>query len=427
MLPLRPALHLSLIAAALIAANLTHADVPASAPFTPEQQQLIQQLSASEVHRLTPQIASAAALSAAKSIQGEKQAIDMAKDALEVGRKSVDWWLSNISVWLAAFGILIALASFGIPYAMGKKRQLELEGELNEVRNQFSDAKLQLTEVKKIQENALSHLQNIEKIAKQAKEKESLIPDADQISGSISKEVIEKIQNNEGKNVAHLVERAMNETKKNSWKEAAYLWRLLTFIQPEEPSVWINYAKCLFNMELYDEAIEALLTGKPIGGKQSRAINNNLGKTWLIKAKKQEVKSREFWSYIRIAKDYIEEALRISKQSEGKSDILYKNYCEVISYYIFNPENEREVDLKINSAKKVVDKISNESKGFVCFVNAIYALRANDFESARMLLSEALDNYYCETVALDDVRFESVRGEQDFEEMLLKLEKPNLL
>ncbi|MDC7701370.1 hypothetical protein [Vogesella indigofera] len=38
MLPLRPAL----LATALVAANLAHADVPVGAPFTREQQRLIQ-------------------------------------------------------------------------------------------------------------------------------------------------------------------------------------------------------------------------------------------------------------------------------------------------------------------------------------------------------------------------------------------------
>ncbi|MDC7709307.1 hypothetical protein [Vogesella indigofera] len=137
MLPLRPALRLSLLATALIAANLVHAEVPASAPFTAEQQHVIQQLSASEVRAAAPKIASEAASSVAKTIEGEQQAIEVAKDALEVGRKSVDFWLGFLGVLTGA----IALFGFITPWLVVKNYKEKVEKSAKDLADLQSQAK----------------------------------------------------------------------------------------------------------------------------------------------------------------------------------------------------------------------------------------------------------------------------------------------
>ncbi|KMJ52128.1 hypothetical protein ACG97_15260 [Vogesella sp. EB] len=142
MLPLRPALLLSLLATALVAANLAHADVPAGSPFTPEQQTALQQLVASQVYAATPVMASAAAASALKSIQGEKQALEVAKDALEVGRKSVDFWLGFLGVLtgvIALFGVIA-------PWLVAKNYKADVEKQVVEIRKLSREAKNELSE-----------------------------------------------------------------------------------------------------------------------------------------------------------------------------------------------------------------------------------------------------------------------------------------
>ncbi|MGM8060201.1 hypothetical protein [Vogesella indigofera] len=214
MLPLRPAL----LAAALVAANLVHADVPASAPFTAAQQHVIQQLSASEVRAAVPKIASEAASSVAKTIEGEKQAIEVAKDTLEVGRKSVDWWLT-------ALGLLMAVAGIGLPIWLSRKHD-QVEIKLKE-----ADTAKQKAEI------ALRHAEQlVESFSKQT----SLIPSADDITGKLSTEVLEKLHKVKPPQVVTLIEQAWDAHRRKDWKTAKPLWELLSLIEGHDHNVWFN-------------------------------------------------------------------------------------------------------------------------------------------------------------------------------------------
>ncbi len=245
MLPLRPALRLSLLAATLVAANLVHADVPAGAPFTPEQQHVIQQLSASEVRAAVPTIASEAASSVAKTIEGEKQAIEVAKDALEVGRKSVDWWLSNISVWLGGLGLLIAVAGIGIPLWMGRKQKAEWQEKLNLLTQKLQEVETAQQKAEAAQLKAERHAQEIETLLNHARDKASLIPKADEITGQLSVEVLEKLRKEKPPQVVALIEQAWGADKAGDWETAKPLWELLSLIESHDSNVWFNLAYSL--------------------------------------------------------------------------------------------------------------------------------------------------------------------------------------
>lgn len=245
MLPLRPALRFSLLAAALVAANLVHAEVPASAPFTAEQQQLIRQLSASEVRAAAPKIASEAASSVAKTIEGEKQAIEVAKDTLEVGRKSVDWWLSNIGVLMAILGAVLAAASIGIPYVMGLKRKAEWEEKLEQLTLKLQEAEAAQQKAETAQQQAESHATEIETLLQHAREKTSRIPKADEITVQISEEVIEKLRAEKPSQVVKLIEHALDAHSSDNWEKARPLWQLLSQIESNDSNVWFNYGRSL--------------------------------------------------------------------------------------------------------------------------------------------------------------------------------------
>ncbi|MDC7697289.1 hypothetical protein [Vogesella indigofera] len=240
MLPLRPALRLPLLAAALVAANLVHADVPVGVPFTPEQQHTIQQLSASEVHRLTSQIASEAASSVAKTIEGEKQAIEVAKDALEVGRKSVDWWLSNISFWVGGLGLLIAVAGIGIPLWMGRKQKAEWQEKLNVLTQKLVEAEAAQQKTVAAQQRAEQHAQEIETLLNHARDKTSLIPNAETITGQLSVDVLEKLRKEKPPQVVKLIEQAWDAHRREDWKTAKPLWELLSLIESHDANIWFN-------------------------------------------------------------------------------------------------------------------------------------------------------------------------------------------
>ncbi|MDC7692427.1 tetratricopeptide repeat protein [Vogesella indigofera] len=293
MLPLHPALRLSLLAAALVAANLVHAEVPAGSPFTPEQQQLIRQLSASEVKAATPEIASEAASSVAKTIAGEKQAIEVAKDALEVGRKSVDWWLSNISVWLGGLGLLIAVAGIGIPLWMGRKQKVEWQEKLNLLTQKMQEAETAQQQAKAAQQAAEQHAQEIEELLTHARNKTSLIPKADEITGKLSVEVLEKLRNEKPPQVVKLIEQAWDAHRRKDWKTAKPLWGLLSLIEGHDSNVWFNLGFTLAHMNSDWETVASCFERSHLLEPNPDALNNwgnalgNLAKNLPCKEEKE--------------------------------------------------------------------------------------------------------------------------------------------
>lgn len=237
-----PKPRLTLLAAAVLAANLAHATPTASAPFTPEQQQLIRQISASEANGLLPQVASAAAANVAKTIEGEKQAIAVAKDALEVGRKSVDWWLSNISFWVGGLGLLIAVAGIGIPLWMGRTQKAEWQKKLADITQKLAEAQAAQQLAAAAQQQAEQHAREIETLRNNAQNKISLIPNAEQVTGALSAEVLAKLREEKSPQIVTLIEQALKANEKEDWASAKPLWELLSLIESHDANVWFNLA-----------------------------------------------------------------------------------------------------------------------------------------------------------------------------------------
>lgn len=231
-----------LVAAALCAANLAVADLPASAPFTPAQQQAIRQISASEAQAQVPLVASAAAASVAKTIEGEKQAIDVAKDALEVGRKSVDWWLSNIGVLMAILGAVLAVASIGIPLWMGRKQKAEWQEKLADITQKLAQAQAAQQQAAAAQQRAEQHAGEIEALLLSARDKTSQIPNAEQITGKLEGDVLAKLRAEKPPQVVRLIQQAWEAHEKEDWAAAKPLWGLLSLIESHDANVWFNFA-----------------------------------------------------------------------------------------------------------------------------------------------------------------------------------------
>lgn len=225
----------TLLAAALCAANLVVAAQPASAPFSPAQQQAIRQISASEAQAQVPLVASAAAASVAKTIEGEKQAIDVAKDALEVGRKSVDWWLS-------ALGLLMAVAGIGIPFLMGRQQKAEWKERLDEISGKLAEANAAKEMAEAAQQQAEQHAREIETLLHTARDKTSLIPSAEDIKGELSGELLAKLQAEKPPQVVKLIQQAWEAHNKEDWAAAKPLWALLSLIESQDANVWFNLA-----------------------------------------------------------------------------------------------------------------------------------------------------------------------------------------
>ena len=230
-----PLVRPTLLAAALCAANLAVAAQPASAPFTPAQQQAIRQISASAAQAQVPLVASAAAASVAKTIEGEKEAIDVAKDALEVGRKSVDWWLTVL-------GLIMALAGIGLSVWLSRKHD-EVEVKLKE-----ADAAKQKAEIA---------LRNAEQLIESFSKQTSLVPSSEQLIGSqvkqdgvssgtdsasekLSSEVLEKLQKIKPPQVVKLIKQAWDAQHREDWQAALPLWSLLSLIESQDSNVWFS-------------------------------------------------------------------------------------------------------------------------------------------------------------------------------------------
>ena len=208
----------TLLAAALCAANLAVAAQPASAPFTPAQQQAIRQISASEAQAQVPLVASAAAASVAKTIEGEKQAIDVAKDALEVGRKSVDWWLTTL-------GLIMAVAGIGLSVWLSRKHH---------------EVELQLKEADVAKQKVEDALRNAEQLIESFSKQTSLIPNADAISDKLSADVLEKLKMVKPPQVVKLIKQAWDAQHREDWQAALPLWSLLSLIESQDSNVWFN-------------------------------------------------------------------------------------------------------------------------------------------------------------------------------------------
>ncbi len=225
----------TLLAAALCAANLAVAAQPASAPFTPAQQQVIRQISASAAEAQVPLVASAAAASVAKTIEGEKQAIDVAKDALEVGRKSVDWWLS-------ALGLLMAVAGIGIPFLMGRQQKAEWKERMDEISGKLAEANVAKEMAEAAQQQAEQYASEIDKLLHTANYKISLIPNAEQVTGKLEGDVLAKLRSEKPPQVVKLIQQALEAHEKEEWVAAKPLWKLLSLIESQDANVWFNLA-----------------------------------------------------------------------------------------------------------------------------------------------------------------------------------------
>lgn len=265
MLPLRPVLRLSLLAAALVAANLAHADVPAGAPFTPEQQQLIRQLSASEVRAAAPKIASEAASSVAKTIEGERLAISNTKEWLEVGRKNIDWWLGFLSLLLAGAAIFVwrtneknrqewetIRSQMGEDHRKALQETADTRGALRqEMQTCIKDAKERFDQHLKITEGSVRLLErDLERgrqmLAEIQQHRDSAVaPRANAPAWEI--EAAKKL--NEA-NAAHspqskLAALAQRFDQEGNWQEAVPRWQALTDLEPENADYWFNYGYAL--------------------------------------------------------------------------------------------------------------------------------------------------------------------------------------
>ncbi|MCG9059360.1 hypothetical protein LH452_10495 [Laribacter hongkongensis] len=208
---------------------------PTVSTLTPEQQTAVRELSRQEIDTATPRLTEQVGKQVEKQIEGEKQAMAIAKDALEVGRKSVDWWLSNIGVLMGILGVLLAAASVGIPYLMGKKQKTEWQEKLNELTRKLAEAE---TARKQIED----HATETERLLQQARDKTSLIPNAETLTGQLSTELLEKLKADKPPQVVRLIEQAWEAHRQKDWATAKPLWELLSLIESQDANVWFNLA-----------------------------------------------------------------------------------------------------------------------------------------------------------------------------------------
>lgn len=355
-----PKPRLTLLAAAVLAANLAHAIQAASAPFTPEQQQLIRQISASEANGLLPQVASAAAANVQKTIEGEKQAIAVAKDALEVGRKSVDWWLSNISLWVGGLGLLITVAGIGIPLWIVRKQKAELAN----ITEKLNQAEQYVYEIEKLRDSALK--------------KTSLIPNAAQLTGKLSKELLEKLRKEKPPQVVGLIEQAWEAHEKKDWARAKPLWELLSLIESHDSIVWFNLG--FVESELEDDWERAhdyfrrsyLLN--PTAAACHNMANSLYQWAWALTGDDRKKRLAE-------ADQYYSQATRLQQNF----DIAFRNWSialDLLANTLVNEERKA-----ILSKNEIVQKLAADSQN----PYHLACLRAHQqsFDEARTLLKQA--------------------------------------
>ncbi|MCG9125672.1 hypothetical protein LH460_13610 [Laribacter hongkongensis] len=219
------------------------------ATLTPEQQTAVRELSRQEIDTATPRLTEQVGKQVEKQIEGEKQAMAIAKDALEVGRKSVDWWLSNLSFWIAVLGLLIAVAGIGIPLWMGRKQKAEWQEKLNLLTQKLQAAETARQQAEAAKNQAKQHAEEIETLLKESRNRTSLIPNAETFAKQHKSEIIKELQEKTSSEKAVLINRALNASKNNEWKNAYWLWKLLSYSESLDANLWYNWGKASLNTE----------------------------------------------------------------------------------------------------------------------------------------------------------------------------------
>lgn len=249
MLPLRPALRLSLLTAALIAANLVHADVPASAPFTTEQQLALEKYQSGLADKAEDV---ASKLDKLEVRLQSKQEYD--KDVLALGQKNIDWMLAFMGLTLAAAAFLGWRTKARIESEWAAQK-LEIEKEhlravadtdkarealTREVGRSLEEARERLRELRE----ELKHARSMNTEIRQVRDS-AVTPRADAPAAEI-----EAAQKENEANAAHspqskLAALAQKFDQEGNWEEAASRWLALTDLESENADYWFNYGYAL--------------------------------------------------------------------------------------------------------------------------------------------------------------------------------------
>lgn len=316
MLPLRPALRLSLLAAALVAANLAHADVPASAPFTLEQQLVLEKYQSGLADKAEDV---ASKLDKLEARLQSKQEYD--KDVLALGQKNIDWMLGFLGLTLAAAAFLGWRTKARIESEWAAQK-LEIEKEHQRAVADTDKAREALTrEVGRSLEEARERLRELREELKHARSMNTEIrqirdsantPRADAPPEEIDAAQKENEAKAEHSPQSKLAALAQKFGKEGNWQEAASRWQALTDLEPENASYWFNYGYALSHWT--DQSNEPLqiqqLAGQAkiawqrviaLGYEEGRAYNNwaNTLSTWakLLTGEEQQQRYAEADTY----------------------------------------------------------------------------------------------------------------------------------
>ncbi|MDC7708342.1 hypothetical protein [Vogesella indigofera] len=249
MLPLRPAQRLSLLATALVAANLVHAAVPASAPFTPEQQLVLEKYQSGLADKAEDV---ASKLDKLEARLQSKQEYD--KDVLALGQKNIDWMLGFLGLTLAAAAFLGWRTKARIESEWAAQK-LEIEKEhqravadtdkarealTREVGRSLAEARERLRELREELKHARSMNTEIRQIRDSANTPRADAP-PEEIDAA-QKENEAKAEHSPQSKLAALAQKFGKEGK---WQEAASRWQALTDLEPENAAYWFNYGYVL--------------------------------------------------------------------------------------------------------------------------------------------------------------------------------------
>lgn len=249
MLPLRSALRLSLLAAALVAANLVHADVPAGAPFTPEQQLVLEKYQSGLADKAEDV---ASKLDELEARLQSKQEYD--KDVLALGQKNIDWMLGFLGLTLAAAAFLGWRTKARIESEWAAQK-LEIEKEHQRAVADTDKAREALTrEVGRSLEEARERLRELREELKHARNMNTEIrqirDSANTPRANAPAEEIDAAQKENEANAEHspqskLAALAQKLGKERNWQEAATRWQALTDLEPDNADYWFNYSYAL--------------------------------------------------------------------------------------------------------------------------------------------------------------------------------------
>ncbi|MEC4725093.1 tetratricopeptide repeat protein [Shewanella sp. D64] len=333
-------------------------------------------------------------------IQTKNVSLTLAKENVDLNRKSVDLWLGFLSLVLAAATFFVWRMRATIQGEWDKqKEQISSEHDIaiadisaskekltNEVRECLIEAKDRIRELRDELHHARAIKGAIDKLHDEAAE----VMQSDK--SNTPEQIDEVIRKNKEKAdesaQSSLVVKAMELEKEGEWELASHRWLALTDLSPDNPSYWFNYAYSLrtgfeSGVDVLNKACKAYLKVINLNPNNASALSN-LGNIYGELA--NLAKEVECESLFEKAAELYEKAINLKPSVPS----YLSNYIATILDWTKKLSEEKR-ESKLLQAEILANKLSDLPGGVTYNLACVKSL-LNKPDEARKYLVQAKDH-----------------------------------